>query len=162
MSSDGAVQDGFGDVTLRARRTLVGQGGGPSFALIGYMTLPTSQDHLGAEEVEGGLIGTSAFALSVHISATLTAGAGSVNGDHGGQKADFYGGANVGCSFTERFGAYVEVFADKTNGMEAAAVFQTGATYLLTPTTQLDAGVELGITDAADDRRLFLGWSQRF
>ena len=42
------------------------------------------------------------------------------------------------------------------------AVMQIGATYLLTPTTQLDAGGELGLSRSADDYRVFLGWSHRF
>lgn len=121
ISSEGSVQEGFGDVTLRARKTFIGQDGGPSFALIGYVTLPTSQDRLGAEAVEGGLIATSAFALSSQVNATLTAGVGAVSGDGGEYQVDFYGGANVGYSFTERFNAYVEVFADKTEGASMPA-----------------------------------------
>lgn len=162
VSGGGTAHEGFGDVTLRARRSFVGEGGGPAFAVIGYVTMPTSQDHLGASDFEGGLIATGAMSLSSRVSMTLTAGAGAASGVDDKQKADFFGGANIGYSFNAQSSTYVEVFTDKTEDAETVAVIQGGVTYLWTSTTQLDAGVELGITEAADDCRFFVGWAHRF
>ena len=158
----GGVQQGVGDVTLRARKTLLGQDGGTAFAIIGYLTLPSSQDQLGVDNFEGGMTATASFALSSDVSATVTFGAAAVSGDPRGPRADIYGGVNLGYALNDRLGAYVEAFADHTQGEASVAVMQIGTTYLLTPTTQLDAGGELGLSSSADDYRVFLGWSHRF
>lgn len=153
---------GFGDVTLRARRTFVGQDGdGPSFALIGFVTAPTAKDGLGAAKMEAGLIATGVAPLSKTASLSLTLGAARVH-DDGVCQGDVYGGANVSFALTDKAGIYIEAFADKAALSETAATFDFGATYLLTPTTQLDAGVNLGLNDAADDVNVFVGWSHRF
>lgn len=155
------TMDGFGDVTLRARRTFFGeQGDGPAFALIGFVTLPTARDGLGADKVEGGVIATGVAPLSNKASLTLTLGAADVH--DGKYEGDVYGGANVSFALTDAFGVYVEAFADKTAHDEAAATMDVGTTWLLGSTTQLDAGANFGVTDAADDLALFAGWSHRF
>lgn len=160
--SGGSTDQGFGDVTLRARRSLLDADGGLSFALIGYLTVPSSHGALGARATEGGLIATGAMALSDAWSAILTVGAAAVSADGGGHAADIYGGANLGYALNSRLGAYAEVFADKTDGSPSVLVMQTGFTFLLDATTQLDAGVEPGISRAADDVRVFIGWAHRY
>jgi hypothetical protein len=152
---------GFGDVTLRARRTFMGQNGdGPSVALIGFVTAPTAEDGLGADKTEAGLIATGVTPLSKTASLTLTLGAARVH--DGVYQGDIYGGANVSFALNDKAGLYVEAFADKAALSELAATFDFGGAYLLTPTTQLDAGVNLGLSDAADDVSAFVGWSHRF
>jgi hypothetical protein len=48
---------GFGDVTLRLKTNLWGDDGGASaFAVMPFVKLPTNQDDLGNDAVEGGLI----------------------------------------------------------------------------------------------------------
>ena len=42
------------------------------------------------------------------------------------------------------------------------AYFNTGCTYALDDTTQLDGGVRLGLTDASADVTPFLGLSKKF
>ncbi|MES1156798.1 MAG: transporter [Alphaproteobacteria bacterium] len=160
-AAGGASVGGFGDVTLRVRHTFSGEdGNGPSFALIGYATLPTSKNGLGVDRVEGGLIATGVEPLNAKTSLTLTLGAGAVH--DGGYEGDVYGGANVSYAFTDKIGGYIELFADRTAHDDTAATFDFGATYLTGPTTQLDCGVNLGLTDAASDEEVFVGWSHRF
>jgi hypothetical protein len=152
---------GFGDVTLRARHMFAGaDGNGPTFSLIGFVTLPTSKDGLGADEVEGGLIATGAANLTPRISLTLTLGAAAIH--EGGYEGDVEAGANLTFAVTDRFGVYVEGFAEKAAHDDAAATLDAGATYLLGPTTQLDAGANFGVTGAADDVDVFIGWAHRF
>lgn len=152
---------GFGDVTLRARRTFYGQDGeGPALALIGFVTLPTGKNGLGADKVEGGLIATGVEPLSQSASLTLTLGAAAIH--DGVYLGDVYGGANVSFALTEKAGLYVEAFADKTVRSDVAATFDLGGTYLIDEVTQLDGGVNLGVTRAADDVSVFAGWSHRF
>lgn len=160
--SPGSDREGLGDLTLRARHMLLSGDDGPSLALIAYLTMPTSHDDLGAHTTEGGLIVTSAMALSTQWSATLTAGAAAVSADRGGHAADVYGGMNLSYALSERCGTYAEIFADKTDGAPTVVVLQTGLTFMLTPVTQLDAGVEPGLNRAADAWRVFVGWAHRY
>jgi Putative MetA-pathway of phenol degradation len=155
------ADSGFGDVTLRARGTFFGQDGeGPSFALIGFVTLPTGKNGLGVDKVEGGLIATGVEPLSQSASLTLTLGAAAIH--DGAYQGDVYGGANVSFALSEKAGLYVEAFADKAAHSDVAATFDIGGTYLLDAVTQLDCGVNLGFTRAADDVSVFAGWSHRF
>ena len=57
-TSVGTVEQksGFGDITPRVKVNLIGNDGGFfALALIPFVKLPTSQDHLGNNSVEGGL-----------------------------------------------------------------------------------------------------------
>lgn len=160
-SAGSQTASGFGDVTLRARRTFFGQDGeGPALALIGFVTMPTAKSGLGADKVEGGLIATGVEPLSQSASLTLTLGAASIH--DGVYQGDLYGGANVSFALTEKAGLYVEAFADKAAHAKLAATFDLGATYLVDAVTQLDCGVNLGLARAADDVSVFAGWSHRF
>lgn len=159
--ADGETTDGFGDVSLRARRTFFGEDGGPAFALIGYVTLPTSRDGLGADKVEGGLIATGVVDLSERTNLTLTIGAAAIH--DGAYEGDVSAGAALGYAFTDRLSGYVELFGERAAfDEETAATFDVGGAYLLNDVTQLDAGINLALTDAADDATVFLGWSHRF
>jgi hypothetical protein len=152
---------GIGDVTLRARRTFVGEDGdGPSFALIGFVTLPTAKDGLGADKTEGGVIATGVAPLSDAVSLTLTLGAARIHDEV--YQGDVYAGANLSFAVTDKAGFYVEAFADKAARSDFAASFDLGGTYLIGAASQLDAGVNLGLNDAASDIEVFAGWSHRF
>lgn len=159
--SGGDRSEGFGDATLRVRHTFSGQNGdGPAFALIGFLTLPTGTNSQSDGAVEGGLIATGAFSLTSADSVTLTAAAAAVSVG-GAYTSDVFGGANLTHQFTDALSAYVELFADG-EGAETAATFDIGGAYLSDPHTQWDAGVDLGVSRAADNARFFLGWAHLF
>ncbi|HVY84304.1 MAG TPA: transporter [Caulobacterales bacterium] len=152
---------GFGDLTLRVRKQFTGLNGeSPSLALIGYVTLPTAEDGLGEDHVEGGVIATSGITISDRASLTLTAGAGSVS-DGDDDHLSLSGGAAYSYSFTEATGGYIEIFGEHVDG-ETAATLDIGATHLIGERTQLDAGVDIGLNRNADDARFFLGWAHLF
>ena len=157
----GDAEAGAGDTTLRLRHTFAGQDGeGPAFALIAYVTAPTATNGRGDGAFEGGLIAAGTFDLSEADGVTYTLGAAAVS-DAGDYKADVYGGINLTHQFTDRIAAYAEAFADCSGG-ETAATLDLGATYLSDAHTQWDVGVDLGVSDAADDMRAFIGWAHLF
>lgn len=159
--SGGASESGFGDTTLRLHHNIIGEdGNGPAFALIGFVTLPTGTNGQSDGAVEGGLIGTGSFPITSADSITYTAAAAAVNVDHK-YKSDVYGGVNITHQFTDALSAYAELFADHTQG-ETAATFDIGAALLSDARTQWDAGVDLGLNDAADNARFFIGWAHLF
>lgn len=65
---------------------------------------------------------------------------------------------------TDKFSTYVEIFTDFTteSDSELVATFDTGVTYLIAENLQLDAGVNIGLTQASDDFNPFVGFSVRF
>jgi hypothetical protein len=156
--------DGVGDVTVRVRRTLAGENGdGAALAVIGFVTLPTARDGLGADDVEGGAIVTGSAALSKTWGAAWTIGVAARSQGGGDYQAEFSGAVQLNHAFTDKFGAYIETAAVRAeHDAQTAATVDLGATYQVATTTQLDAGVLLGVTDAATDSTVFVGWAHRF
>ena len=58
----------------------------------------------------------------------------------------------------------MELFSNLSNENDAdwIATFDFGFTYAVTRDIQLDAGVNIGLTDAADDVNPFIGLSLRY
>ena len=158
------TDSGFGDVTLRLRRTIAGQDGdGPSLGVIGFITLPTAEDGLGADDVEGGVILAGGFDLSEKWNFAWTVGAATISTGGDAHEGEYSGALTLGYAINDKWGAYGELAASKAESDdETAATFDVGATYLLNAVTQLDAGANFGITNGADDVSVFVGWAHRF
>lgn len=156
-----AVASGVGDVTLRLRKTIAGVDGvGSSLGVIGYVTLPTGAEGLGAEDVEGGALAAGGMALSDDWELAWTVGLGAVS-DGNLYDISPSGGMAFSHRLTDRFGMYVEGIAERLSGETAAAV-NFGATFLSSETTQFDGSVGFGIAGAADDLRFSIGWARLF
>jgi hypothetical protein len=58
----------------------------------------------------------------------------------------------------------VEAFVERSteSGAETVVTIDGGFTYAVTENLQLDAGANVGLTQAADDLNVFVGMSQRF
>ena len=155
---------GVGDVTIRVRRTFLGQDGdGPSLGLICYVTLPTAQNGLGAEDVEGGALLAGGFDLSDKWNVAWTVGAAAISAAKNEYHGEVSGALTLGYAIDDRWGAFGEIAASKADDdSEAAVSFDIGATYLVNDVTQLDVGANFGVADAADDLTLFIGWAHRF
>lgn len=156
---------GFGDVTVRVKHNLWGNdaGGKTALGIMPFVTLPTSRKGLGVERVEVGLI----LPASVELSDTVTLGAMTEVdlADAGGHyAARFINSATLGFSLTDKLGVYTELYTERATarGSEWVVTGDAGVTYRLTDDLQLDAGVNLGLTRAADDMQLFVGVSRRF
>ena len=160
VESNGSENTGFGDVTLRVRKTMYGLDGGNSLGFIGYVTLPTAEDGLGADEVEGGVIAAGDYGLDGGWGLTWTAGAGAVSIDDD-YEGTVFGGVSFGHDITDKVGGYVELFAENVDD-DTNATLDLGVTYLARQDVQFDAGIDLGLTDDADDVRVFVGWARRF
>jgi hypothetical protein len=163
VSVDGEEDiDGFGDVTVSVLKNIVGQDGGASFGLVGVVTLPTADDGLGVEELEGGVFAAGAFDLSDDWNVAYTFGI-AVQSTDDDYEAAYSAAVALGYGFTDALSGYVEIAAERAESDdETAATFDVGAAYLLGPETQIDAGVNIGVTDAADDVGVFVGWAHRF
>ena len=156
---------GFGDVTVRVLKNLWGQDGrGSALAVIGYVTAPTAKDGVGVDKTEGGALITGSFAPAETWGIAWTAGAAARFLSADGYQPDFSGALQLNHAFSAAMTGYAEVAATRAqhDGGPVSATFDFGAAWLVGPTTQLDAGVNLGLTDAADDVNVFVGVAHRF
>lgn len=158
--------DGFGDVTIRLKHNFWGNDGGDTaFALMPYVKLPTNSNDLGNNDVEGGLIAPLGIDLGGGYGLGLMTQLDVLkDADDDGYHPSFINTATFAVEWTEQLGTYYEIFTEKsTDGGEDWVVsFDTGATYALTENIQLDAGINIGVTESADDYQPFVGTTFRF
>ncbi|UVO51430.1 transporter [Sphingomonas sp. SUN019] len=153
---------GFGDITLRLKQNLWGNDDGTTaFGLMPYVTLPTSTNGVGTGKVEFGLIAPLAIKLSDAVDLGVMTEIDVVADDDArGHRINFVNSATLGFSLTDKLGLYTEIFTEK--GAAWNVTGDAGITYKLTDELQLDTGLNLGLTDAADDVMAFVGLSRRF
>jgi hypothetical protein len=156
---------GFGDVTLRCKTNFWGNERGPTaFGMMPFVKFPTAGDELGNGAVEGGVI----LPLLIRLPADWEIGT-EIEVDHfrnsarGGYHQEMVNSVTVGHDIG-KFSSYVELFSSVSNEAHAGwiATFDCGASYRLTRDVQLDAGINIGLTKAADDFNPFVGLSVRY
>ena len=162
---DNAVFEGFGDTTVRMKLNLWGNDSGPTaLAVMPFVTFPTAADGLGADGVEGGVM--------VPLAIELPAGWGlgvmtqldrARDADGGGYHFQWTNSATVGHAITDAAGGYAELFGsvdtEEPGDWEGSVDF--GLTYAVSNDVQLDAGVNVGVTESAEDLVFFVGVSWR-
>jgi hypothetical protein len=158
-------QSGFGDVTLRLKKNLWGNDGGrTAFAMMPFMRLPTNQDDLGNNSVEGGLIFPFAMELPGGWDLGATMAVGFLRDEDGPDyHAAFLNSFTLGHNLTKKLAAYLEFFAEVSTegGSPWVGTVDVGLTYALNPNLQLDAGVNFGVTQSAEDVNPFVGLTWR-
>lgn len=158
--------EGFGDVEVRVKYNLWGNDeGATALALMPFVKVPTANGDLGNDEFEGGLIvpfgfdGPAGWSCAVMAEADLEA-----DEDGGGHHLVAVTTATTSHSVTENTGIFLELVSvlSAESGADWEAYFNTGMTWAITPTWQLDGGIRVGLTDAATDFTPFLGLSSKF
>lgn len=156
---------GFGDVTTRLKVNFWGNdGGSTAFAMMPFIKFPTNQDRLGNTAVEGGVIFPLAVELPFGFGMGLMTEFDFVrDGDGKGYHTEFINTITIARDIIGDLGGYVEFFSQvSSRGGPWLGTFDVGLTYAITNDIQLDAGVNIGVTRAADDINPFLGLSMRF
>jgi hypothetical protein len=146
------VNEGFGDIVTRFKINLWGNDGdSTALAVMPFITLPTSQDSVGNRLLDGGVVMQSGIAWARDKSG-------------GGPETEFVNSITFGREVLGDLAGYVEFFT--LVGTEAGSAWQgyldMGFTYALNENTQLDCGVNIGVTTAANDWNPFLGISWRY
>jgi hypothetical protein len=157
---------GFGDLLLRCKTNLWGNNGGPSaLSAMPFVKFPTNQNGLGNGALEGGII----FPFAMELPAAWSLGA-QVEIDHlqdsnsSDYHQEFINTVTVSHDIAGKLGGYVELFSNLSTERDARwiSTFDFGFTYAVTRDIQLDAGMNIGLTDAADDLNPFIGLSMRY
>jgi hypothetical protein len=157
---------GFGDLTLRMKVNLWGNDGGKTaFGIIPFVKLPTNQNQLGNNSVEGGII----FPLAIELSEKWDVGIMTEfdfnkNEADAGYNAGFVNSISFGYGINSQWSTYFELYTEVTteSGSQFIATFDTGLKYLVTENIQLDTGINIGLTQATEDLQPFVGISVRF
>lgn len=159
-------RSGFGDITVRVKVNFWGNDSGKTaFAMMPFIKFPTNQNNLGNNSIEGGIIFPLGIALSDRWDlGMMTEFDFNKNEVDFGYNLGFVNSVTLGYAINSRWSTYFELFTEKTTekGSDFIATFDTGLKYLLTENIQLDAGVNIGLTQAADDFQPFVGLSMRF
>jgi hypothetical protein len=154
---------GFGDLIVRFKANLWGNDGGDTaFAVMPFIKLPTADEGLGNDEVEGGIIIPFAAALPNDWSFGAMLEIDFLDDEGGGRKTDFVTSFTFSHAIAGDLGGYVEFVSTAGTDTDWAATFNTGLTYGVSENFQLDAGVNLGLTRSAEDVTTFLGFSYRY
>jgi Putative MetA-pathway of phenol degradation len=157
---------GFGDLLLRCKTNLWGNDGGPTaLAVMPFVKVPTNQHGLGNGALEGGII----FPFAMELPADWGLGA-QAEMDHlqdansSDYHQEFINTITVSHDIVGKLAGYIELFSNVSTerGAKWIATFDFGFTYALTRDIQLDAGMNVGLTSAADDLNPFIGLSMRF
>lgn len=166
VSGASTTQNGFGDVTLRAKINLWGNdGGSTAFGLSPFLKLPTNQDGLGNRYVEGGL----GLPLAIELPWEWWLGVTPEfhcfhNVSGGGCHLNFASTAFLWHKIAGDFSGYIESsnWISTERGSPWISTVDLGLTYVWGTHVQLDAGAYIGVTRAAADITPFLGISFRF
>ena len=159
-------QSGFGDVTVRVKKNFWGNDGGrTAFAVMPFVKFPTSQDGLGNNAVEGGIILPLAVEFPRGWGMGLMTEVDLLQDDDGlGRHASFVNSITFSHDIVGALAGYAEFFSEVSaeSGSRWVGTVDLGLTYGLTKNIQFDAGINIGVTDAADDWNPFVGVSWRF
>jgi len=157
---------GFGDTTVRFKYNVWGNDGGrTALAVMPHVKFPTSENGLGNNHIEGGLILPAAVELPGELYLGLTTRFDAVRDeDDRGCHPEFGNSISLAHNLFGHLMGYVEFFSAVSTEHDAGWIgtFDTGLICTLTGNIQLNAGVNIGVTRPADDLNVFIGMSWRF
>jgi hypothetical protein len=157
----GSRSTGIGDTTVRTKVNFWGnEGGGTALGIMADLKLPTAADGLGNDKTEGALTFPFAYELGAGWEG---AGMTSVEYIHDGTKrrAVWVNTMTVAREIMPDVGGFLELTSAAGEGRHVAT-FNCGITRAVGPSTQLDLGLNIGISHTAPDLTIFAGFSRKF
>jgi hypothetical protein len=156
---------GFGDVQTRLKINLWGNDEGTTaFGIMPFVKFPTAGSGLGNDSVEGGLILPFAAGLPAGWNLGVMAEFDFLRDEIGsGYHTEFVQTVAAGRDIAGNLGGYLEfisIFGSRSDS-DWRALAGLGLVYGWTENLVLDAGVNIGLTDAADDVNPFVGVTYR-
>lgn len=159
-------KDGFGDTTIRLKHNFMGNDGSKyGLATIAYVKAPTNQNELANDAWEGGVELPFNINLENNYSfGGMTAVSALEDSDGSGYNAAFTNSVMLGKTFNDKYSGYAELFTFKNaeEGSHWQNTLDFGIIYSINDSWKIDAGVNFGISDYADDTNLFVGTAYRF
>jgi hypothetical protein len=164
LRAGGRTDEGASDATVRLKVNLFGNDGGDvAFGVMPFVSFPVGANAFTADAAEGGVILPLAVNLPAGFDLTTMAEFDFVRDGSGGRDTLLLHTASLGHDLTDKLGMYVEYagIVDLDGDQKYEAYADVGLTYKVTDDVQLDAGVNVGLTAAAEDLRVFAGMTVR-
>ena len=163
---EGDTTSGFGATQLRLKVNLWGNDGGDTaLALMPFVQFPTEDEDFGeTERLQGGLIVPFKMKLGREWDLGLMAEFDAVrDAADENYELQFVHTASLSHAIVGELDGYVEYvgITDTEDGTGYVSLVGTGVTYGVSDDVQLDAGVNIGLSEDADDFTVFAGVSVR-
>ena len=156
---------GCGPTELRLKANLFGNdGGNVAVGLLPFIRFPTGGGRFSSGHIEGGFIVPVAFKLPAGFDLGTEVAFDFVrNQANDGYGVEFTHTLTLEHDIVGKLAGYVEYVgvSPYRTGQTYAPSIGTGLLYALTENVQLDGGVNVGLSDDADDVTVFLGLSFR-
>ncbi len=156
---------GVGDVTTRVKFNVFGSDGGVALALVPYIKIPTATRRFGNGQVEGGIVAPLSVPLPGDFTLVVQPEIDALkNRSNTGTHAAFSNVINISHPLFDKFTLYGEIYAAVSDGNGGKPIYTTdyAIAYAVTPTFQLDGGVNIALSSAAPSTQFYFGVSQRF
>lgn len=166
IGARGSNTTGSGDLFVRLKHRLTDPAAAVQLGIIPFLKLPTAKRGIGNGLWEGGLAVPVQFTLSPKT--TLTVGPElDLLADNGGQgrHLQLVGLVNVSRTLSPKLTAYAELWTARNydpSGTVRQYSLDAAVALLISPSLQLDTGVNLGLNRATPDAQLYGGISVRF
>lgn len=156
---------GFGDIQNRLKINLWGNDGGQTaFAIMPFVKYPTNTNDLANNAIESGIILPLAVALPGNWNMGIMTEFDFNRNDQKNYYPEYINTITFGHQIVGDLGGYVEFFSSFNDEEDSQWIgtVDLGMTYGLSDDIQLDGGVNIGVTNSADDFNPFLGCSIRY
>lgn len=158
-------QSGFSDLTLRTKISLFGDVGGFfAIGLIPFLTLPSGADGLGGRGFAGGVGIPAQFTLAADFQLGMEGTVQTIHESGGGSHFDYLNSMSIAHAITKKLSTYVEFATDISTAAHSSWIGTVDTALIYQPTNswELDAGVNIGVTKAANDLFTFIGAAWRY
>lgn len=151
----------LGDTYLGAKQQLLPSNGRYGLSLIPAISVPTGSGDASSGAVDPELVITWSVDLTDRWSLGGILGNAWVH-QQGGRRHHFFPTVALGTSLTDRIGTFVEWAATFEAGGPESHLFHHGYTYALSPSSQLDLHLGVGLSSTAPDFFVGMGYSARY
>lgn len=157
---------GPGDLTIRYKHRLTSDQMPIQVALVPFLKAPTAKRAIGNRRFEGGVAVPISFGIGDGVTATLGPELDLLaDGDGHGLHLALVNLANLSAPIADRLTVAVELWSSVSfdpAGTTRQVSADAAVAYALSPSIQLDAGTNVGLTAATTDVEFYTGLSFRF
>jgi Putative MetA-pathway of phenol degradation len=158
-------QSGFSDLALRSKINLFGDDGGFfAIGLIPFLTLPSGADGIGGRGFAGGVGLPVQFTLPADFQLGMEGTIQTIHEPGGGSHFDYLNSVSLAHAITKKLSTYVEFATDISTAAHSSWIGTVDTALIYQPANnwELDAGVNIGVTKAANDLFTFIGAAWRY
>lgn len=160
------TQQGFGNTTLRLKINAFGNHPSDhvSLGILPYISLPTHQDGLANDDIEGGLGLPFNIALDHDWNVGGMTQLNLISDNANNYNLAYANSLIVSKPVTDTISLYGEFYTYRADqsGARWENTLDFGTVYMMSEQLSVDANIQFGVTDAADDLNVFIGTAYRF